>query len=113
MKLDKRYNRAVTELSRMPLTNFGSEGIGTIPYEGYIKCKLAHGLGYSIVLPDVLLLGTAGDKWIQPLSFGPNVLTKVDDLIGCGLSADVSCGHRLVIRFTSRDLVSQIGRAHV
>ena len=108
MKLDKRYNRVVTTLTRMPLTNYGSEDIGGVNHQGYIKCKLAHGLGYSIILPDMLLINVKGSKWIQPLAFGPNVLSKMDGDIQCSISIDVSCGHRLMVRFGNGDLVSRL-----
>jgi hypothetical protein len=90
------------------MTNYGAEGIGDTNHQGYIKCKLAHGLGYSVVLPDVLLVGVKGGKWIQPLAFGPNVLTKMDKGIVCSISVDISCGHRLMVRFGNRDLVSRL-----
>src|ERR1035437_1333165 len=108
MNLDKRYNRIVTPLTRMPLTDFGSEGVGDSTHQGYIKCKLAHGLGYSVILPDILLIGAAGNKWIQPLTFGPNVLSKMGDEIRCSISVDISCGHRLIVSFGSGDLVSRL-----
>jgi hypothetical protein len=72
----------------MPITDYGSEGIGDINHKGYIKCKLAHGLGYSVILPDFLLIGVRGNKWIQPLAFGPNVLSKMNKEIGCSISVD-------------------------
>lgn len=108
MKLDKRYSRVVTPLTRMPITDYGSEGIGDINHKGYIKCKLAHGLGYSVILPDFLLIGVRGNKWIQPLAFGPNVLSKMNKEIGCSISVDISCGHRLRVRFGNGDLVSRL-----
>ena len=108
MKLDKKYNRIVTPLSRMPLVDFGSEGVGGSTHGGYIKCKLAHGQGYSIILPDVLLIGAAGNKWIQPLTFGPNMLSKFGAEIRCVMSVDISCGHRLLVNFSNRDIVSRL-----
>lgn len=108
MNIDKRYNRVVTPLSCVPLTNYGSEGVGEFTHQGYIKCKLAHGLGYSVILPDLLLLGHAGTKWIQPLTFGPNLLAKIGDEIHCSISVDISCGHRLLVKFRNVDLVSRL-----
>jgi hypothetical protein len=97
-----------TPESRMPLLDFGSEGVGDLPTRGYIKCKLAHGLGYSIILPDVLLLGAAGNKWIQPLTFSPNMLSKFGDEIRHTMSVDISCGHRLLVNFRKGDIVSRL-----
>lgn len=108
MKLDKRYNRIVTPLSRVPLVDFGSKGVGDSTRQGYIKCKLAHGQGYSVILPDVLLIGATGSKWIQPLSFGPNMLSKFDTEIRCAMSVDISCGHRLLVNFSNGDIVSRL-----
>src|SRR5579862_5328496 len=108
MELDYRYNRIITTDARVPWAKFGSLGIGSATHQGYIKCKLAHGMGYSIVLPDALFLGSAADKWLQPLAFGPNVLEKCDGHIRCMLSVDVSCGHRLTVEFSNGDLVSAL-----
>ena len=108
MVLDKRYNRIVTSLSRVPLVGFGLEGVGETTHQGYIKCKLAHGQRYSVILPDILLIGTAGSKWIQPLAFGPNMLSKFGAEIRCAMSVDISCGHRLLVNFSNEDIVSRL-----
>jgi hypothetical protein len=108
MELDHRYNRTITPHARIPWADFGSRGLGSTTHQGYIKCKLAHGMGYSVVVPDALFLGSAADKWIQPLAFGPNVLGKCDAHIRCAFSVDVSCGHRLSVEFNNDDLVSTL-----
>src|SRR5580698_4763472 len=103
MTLDKKYIRVVTPNGHSPWVDFGSEGVGGSTHQGYIKCKLAHGLGYSIILPDILFIGATGNKWIQPLSFGPCMLSKFEDEIWCTMSVDVSCGHRLLVKFSKGD----------
>src|ERR1700730_3253244 len=108
MELDQRYNRIITSHARIPWADLGSNGIGSTAHQGYIKCKLAHGMGYSVIVPDALFLGSAADRWIQPLAFGPNVLERFDDHIRCTFSVDVSCGHRLRVEFTNGDLVSTL-----
>lgn len=106
MQLDYRYNRVIVGTSRQPWADFGSRGIGSVMHSGYVKCKLAHGLGYSIIVPDLLFLGTAAEQWIQPLAFGPNILTKKTNRVECKFSVDVSCGHRLMVHFTTDDFVT-------
>jgi len=90
----------------LPWTDFGSRGIGSVIHKGYVKCKLAHGLGYSIIVPDLLFLGTVADRWIQPLAFGPTVLKKEGKQVQCDFPVDISCGHRLVVHFTTDDFVA-------
>lgn len=54
-------------------------------------------------MPDALFLGGAAEKWFQPLAFGPNLLGKIESHVQCQLSVDISCGHRLNVKFDSRD----------
>src|SRR5438105_123891 len=103
MQLDRRYNRFITSNSRRAWTEFGSRRVGEIEHAGYLKYKLAHGSGFSIVVPDQLFCGPSGDRWIQPLAFGPPLLQKSGDQVRCTFPVDISCGHRVILDFTDHD----------
>jgi len=57
-------------------------------------------------VPDALFLGKEGAKWIQPLAFGPPILSKFSEhRVECRLSIDVSCSQRLEVVFRDQDFV--------
>jgi hypothetical protein len=84
------------------------QGIGETEYHGFIKCKLAHGSNYSVIIPDFLFLGEEGRLWVQPLAFFAPLLGKLDETIECVICADISCGHTLRIKFANSDFVSRL-----
>ena len=78
-------------------------------HQGWIKCRLLHGQGSSLIIPDQLYLEHSGLWWIQPLAFSPNPLAKLsEDDIRCTLGIDISCGQRVVAQFTSADRVATL-----
>jgi hypothetical protein len=104
--LNRRFNRVESTAGHFYLGNFGAKGMGNQLYSGLIKCKLAHGEGRSIIVPDLLFLGKDGTKWIQPLSFGPPLLTKYSEhSVECRISVDVSCAQRLEVTFKAEGFV--------
>jgi hypothetical protein len=106
---NRRFNRRESATEHFYDGRYGDEGIGNAEYEGLIKCRLLHGRGYSLIVPDQLYLESDGLRWIQPLAFGPNVLMKLSDTeVACRLSVDVSCGHRLDVRFFNRDHIADL-----
>ncbi len=105
-RLNRQFNRIESANGHYYLGDFGSEGIGSQAYTALIKCKLAHGIGRSIIVPDALFLGKEGTKWFQPLAFGPPMLTKFSGhRVECQLSIDVSCSQRLEVIFKAGDFV--------
>lgn len=106
VRLDKKFDRYVTSRGRVPLGRRGELGVGRNRYEGFIKCKLAHANYGSFVVPDFLFIGKRGQHWIQPLSFGPPLLSKVESEIRCGFSVDIAGAHRLKVEFASSGYVS-------
>lgn len=103
---NRRFNRRDSKLDHFYFTNYGFSGDGSSEYDGWIKCRLLHGRGHSLIVPDQIYLEHSGLLWIQPLAFGPNLLMKLDDKeIACDLNVDVSCGHRLRLRFLNHDHV--------
>ncbi len=104
---NRHFNRWETTAGHEYINRFGYLPIGETIHTGFIKCKLAHGLHYSVVVPDLLFPGE-GAQWIQPLAFGPNLISKFVDQIDCRFNVDVSCGTRLIVSFTNRDLVTHL-----
>jgi hypothetical protein len=78
-------------------------------YQGYVKCKLVHDKGLSVVFPDQVYL-EVGDQlhWIQPFFFGPNIIHFLDDENICRVPVDISCGVQVWVEFKSTDVVSKL-----
>lgn len=76
---------------------------GDFNYVGYIKCKLAHGISYSVVIPDQIYVKFS-DKvyWIQPFYFTANRI--LDNSLT--MHIDISFDARLEINF--KDLISKL-----
>lgn len=103
---NRRFNRQESKLDHFYFTDYGFRGDGSTDHNGWLKCRLLHGQGYSLIVPDQIYLERAGLLWIQPLAFGPNRLAKLsDEEFVCDLDIDVSCGHRLRLRFFNHDHV--------
>lgn len=101
-----RFNRAESSLDHLYYSGYGFRGCGGVEYDGWIKCRLLHGAGYSLMVADQLYVQHDELFWIQPLAFGPNLLCKLSDTdVVCDLNIDVSCGHRLAVRFRNHDHV--------
>lgn len=106
---NRRFNRVESALEHYYYGDFGTKGVGDAVYEGWVKCRLLHGHGYSLIVPDQLYLEHNGLRWIQPLAFGPNMLVKLDETeVMCNLNVDVSCRHRLEVRIFNRDHVADL-----
>jgi hypothetical protein len=105
---NRRFNRVETVSEHIYITDYGYLPIGEHQHSGFIKSKLTHGHGYSVIVPDILFLGD-GSRWLQPLAFGPNIIEKFeDDDIRCRFNVDVSCGNRLIVSFTKHDFVQHL-----
>lgn len=69
--------------------------------EGLIKMKLAHARGYTVLLPDVLLVSFSGEwKWFQPKFFTACLLSFLDGQAYGQLSIDLDEQLRLFVGFT-------------
>src|SRR6185437_12645199 len=84
-----RFNRVEAHGENHYDRNFSHKGVGKQAYSGFIKFKLAHGKGLTVIIPDLLFLGKTGERWIQPLAFGPPLLSKFDHVIKCEFTVDV------------------------
>lgn len=106
MKINKRYNRIEFERSHFYLNNYGEKGCGGIIIYGYIKCKLVHAAFSSVILPDQVYFKWDNDyRWIQPYTFLPCLLVRLDDDIYCDIFFDISFGYTVKARFKADDLL--------
>lgn len=108
MQENKRFNRRESGTDHHYFDQFGFRGMSDCHHEGLIKVKLAHGSAYSVAVPDVLLLGSEAQHWIQPLTFHPNLIHFLDADAECRLHVDISCGHTIAVRFRESDLVQRL-----
>lgn len=105
-KANKRFNRLEFEHSHLYYTNFGTEPLQNYEHSGYVKCKLIHAPWGSVILPDQIYLGNNANQWIQPLSFTPPLLWKVDDDdMRVFFYVDISCGNTVKIEFNHAGLL--------
>ena len=108
---DLRFNRTKTRGQRIYLGAFerSQRKFGDQRYTGFVKCKLVHGKGYSLVIPDQIYSEIGGElSWIQPLYFAGSVISRFDHGDVCDLAVDISHGNLLKIRFETSDLVSRL-----
>lgn len=103
--LNKHFNRIETEYDHYYLNNTGDRSERDTTYTGYIKCKLAHGRGYSLLVPDVLLVDAALPYWIQPLHFLPCRLERSEKAIAAWIPMDISAGQTVFATFLNKDFV--------
>lgn len=100
MKENRRFNRREWDGSHVYDRNLGNSGRGTAHYKGYLKCKLVHTRGGSVIVPDQVFLTDGAELlWIQPLAFIANSIAKTPDAIECLLFVDISLGHTLEIHW--------------
>ncbi|PTN07287.1 hypothetical protein [Nitrosomonas aestuarii] len=103
-----RFNRIEKKERSKYIDDFeGMRNFDEFEHEGYIKCKLVHNIGYSVVCPDQIYF-EAGDSmhWIQPLYFSGNQVAQFDEFGLCDLGVDISHGACLRIRFKNNDAIS-------
>jgi len=95
-----KYNRIEGEFGHYYNENFdGLRHTGKYEYEGFIKCKLIHGKGISVIVPDQIYLNSTELLWIQPIMFTPNILSKYKDGIECRIFVDISFGASIEVVF--------------
>lgn len=101
-----RFNRLETPNEHLYLNKFGLKPPGQNRHRGFIKCKLLHGTGVSIIAPDILFI-EGGTRWIQPLAFFPNILVRTDDDVHCMIAIDISGSQQVRIEFRSSSWLSK------
>ncbi len=110
--MNQRFNRIEGAVDNHYFNEYGWANQERDKTLGWIKCRLLHGAGYSLIVPDQLVLEHRGLKWIQPLAFTAVMLAKFDEKdIVCSLHIDISCGHNIRVRFFNRDFVRSFADA--
>ena len=108
-KLNKRFNRLETESEHIYCTDYGLEPFEDFKFAGWIKCRLIHGQGYSLIAPDQIYFNDESLKWIQPIAFAPCVLSLISESnIHCVVHVDISCGYTIKIEFHANDFVRDL-----
>lgn len=102
---NKQFNRFEKGGHHQYVEEFPPPIIKESIYSGAIKCKLVHGLGYSIIIPDFLFLLEETTRWIQPLFFTACSLSKFDDHVECRFAIDISHGQRLFVNIDSTGFI--------
>ncbi len=109
-KGDLKFNRTGKAGAKSYLKEYGSGRItGSQIYQGYIKCKLVHAGGYSVVIPDQVYVEIGGALyWIQPLYFSGCLISQFDEHGTCRLDIDITHGVLLNVEFSNRGLDSKL-----
>ena len=103
-----RFNRIEKSGRSKYIDDFGGlRKCEEFEHSGYIKCKLVHNNGYSVVCPDQIYF-EAGSilHWIQPLYFSGTQIAQFEEFGRCDLDVDISHGACLRIRFKNNDAIS-------
>lgn len=102
-----RYNRYESKHNNYYITDFDPyRHFGEEEYNGYIKCKLIHSVGFSLIVPDQIYLKIDDDLlWIQPICFTANNIAKIHSYIDCSICIDIAFGAGLVMRFNNDNYV--------
>jgi hypothetical protein len=85
-------------LDELPLPMLGQQ-----IYEGLIKVKLVHARGFTVLLPDLLVIGS---KWYQARFFTAPRLSWLDEATCCQFSFELDPNKKLTIHFTGDRLLS-------
>lgn len=108
MEQNRKFNRVETERSHVYINALGGEPLGDHSHPGYLKCKLVHERGSSVIVPDQIYLEGDPLLWIQPLSFLANMIVKDEEDIRCRFYVDISCGQVVRLEFNDSDLVAAL-----
>ncbi|MCW2236827.1 hypothetical protein [Azospirillum canadense] len=78
---------------------------GEAIHEGYVKVKLAHARGFTVLLPDLLIADLGGWRWFQPQYFSAPLLSFFDDAGHAEFNIEPAPGVKLLIGITRDRLV--------
>jgi hypothetical protein len=104
-KKNKHFNRVEYSNHHEYQRLFEERQKGVTERSGFIKCKLLHAEGLSLVVPDQIFFEKYKLFWIQPLFFDPTILIADDDGTICTIYVDISFGRILRIRFNTNDFI--------
>jgi len=57
---NRRFNRRESDVNHYYYEEYGHRGVGSREYDGWIKCRLLHGRGFSLIIPDQSISRTTG-----------------------------------------------------
>ena len=100
MKKNLRLDRTETEDENHYNQIRGEKPLESFKHDGFVKCKLIHSKGKSLIVPDLIYIMTDEFKfeWIQFYSFLACMLTEFsDDKIIGSFPVDISFGHTIRI----------------
>lgn len=102
---NKAFNRFEKGGHHFYVKEYPQARTGDSKFEGLIKCKLVHGKGYSIIVPDFIFVNHNNRfHWFQIIFFNACLLGKDHDEIGCIIPVDVAHGNRLKVIFNNKRL---------
>lgn len=105
---NKRFNRYETNLEHYYNQQSKDSRDFSGKFSGFIKCKLAHGEGYSIIIPDQLYIEAKSLLWIQPIMFLPNIFFDLGDMKVGNIYIDISMGVTLKVEFNSKGFMRNL-----
>lgn len=76
---------------------------------GFIRLKLAHARGTTLLVPDLLAADLGGMSWFQPKFFFPPLLSFWDGNAAADIRIEVSGGPLVSVGFTSGGFVEALG----
>ena len=74
-------------------------------YGGFVKLKLAHAQGFSLILPDLLIIAFNGWRWFQPKYFSACNLSFLDEGGYAQWNVEPVPGVKLLVAITRDRLV--------
>ncbi len=79
--------------------------LGDNVIDGFVKLKLIHGQGYTLLFPDRIYADIEGWKFFQPQYFGPCSISFFDAHAMGMVDVDTDQGDKLVIGFTRNNFI--------
>lgn len=76
--------------------------------DGFIKLKLVHAEGASLLVPDLLAVDLGGMRWFQPKFFYAPFLSFWDGYAAADIQLEVSGGPEVSVGFTSAGFVASL-----
>ena len=76
--------------------------------DGFIKLKLVHAEGTSLLVPDLLAVDAGGMRWLQPKYFYAPQLSFWDGYAAADIRLEANGGAEVTVGFTSAGLVASL-----
>ncbi len=77
-------------------------------YDGFVKFKLVHGVGYSVFLPDAVFLNNGEDwRWFEPQMFDAPLLSFYEQQSYAQFAIETSHGDELLVATTEDRFVTR------